>query len=68
MGDLVKDILEVLLHKGEVKLIELISMLNASDEKVRSAVNTLESLGLIDVEKGNDLSVRLSSEARRLLQ
>ncbi|MEM3106332.1 MAG: hypothetical protein QXY14_05505 [Candidatus Nitrosocaldus sp.] len=63
-----KDILEVLLHKGEVKLIELISMLNASDEKVRSAVNTLESLGLIDVEKGNDLSVRLSSEARRLLQ
>ncbi|MFN4336229.1 MAG: hypothetical protein ACK4FV_01420 [Candidatus Nitrosocaldus sp.] len=67
MGDIVKDIIEVLLRKGEVRLVELIAMLNASEERVRSAVNTLESVGLVDVEKGN-LSIRLSDEARRLLE
>lgn len=68
MGDMVKDILGILSHKGEVRLVELIAMLNASEERVRSIVSVLESMGLVDVEKCNDLSIRLSDEARRLLE
>jgi len=65
MGDVVRDILEVLSQKGEVKIAELATLLKSSEESVRSALNTLENLGL--VEKSNNLLVRLTDDARRLL-
>lgn len=63
-----KGILEVLLQKGEVGLVELTSSLDASAESIRSALSALESLGLVAVERNDTVRVRLTSEARRLLE
>lgn len=67
MGDVVKGVLEVLLQKGEVRLVELTTLLKVSEESLRDAINTLENLGLVNVEKSNDLLVRFTDDARKLL-
>ncbi|MEO9364524.1 MULTISPECIES: DeoR family transcriptional regulator [Candidatus Nitrosocaldus] len=67
MGDVVKGILEVLLQKGEVRLVELTTLLKVSEESLRDAINTLENLGLVNVERSNDLLVRFTDDARKLL-
>ncbi|GBC72952.1 hypothetical protein HRbin04_00347 [archaeon HR04] len=67
MVDVVKGILEVLLQKGEVRLVELTTLLKVSQESLIDAINTLENLGLVNVERSNDLLVRFTDDARKLL-
>ncbi len=67
MGDVVEAILTVLSNKEEISIDDIARELDAERDEVINAINTLKGLGLIDVKRGDDGIIRLSSDARKIL-
>ncbi len=67
MGDIVEAILTVLNSNEEVSIDDIVRELDVTRDEVINAINTLKSLGLIDVKRSSDGVIRLSSDARKLL-
>ncbi len=67
MRDIVEAILTVLNSNEEVSIDDIVRELDVTRDEVINAINTLKSLGLIDVKRSSDGVIRLSSDARKLL-